>query len=148
MALKIREYWFGGLMALFVLVFLLFVAVVAAAPHNDAKMRGFAPCTYTMAEELSKASGERKVWEVMTAVGKGYVCYAGVMRQGAELWVAGKQPTPWANYMFEPDTFLAKPEESEPFSEDLLKANLFDEEEKSSFEDNEQIKENDDGQKQ
>lgn len=144
MAVKIREYWFGGLMALFVVLFLLFVAIVATAPHNDARMRGFAPCTFVMAEELNAAAGERKIWEVMTVIGKGYLCYAGVMRLGAELWAEGKQPTPWANYMFTPETYLALPDESEPFSEDLLKANLLDEDEKSSFEDNEEIKENDD----
>lgn len=147
MAVKIREYWFGGLMALFVVLFLLFVAIVATAPHNDAKMRGFAPCTYVMAEELSAAAGGRKVWEVMTVIGRGYLCYAGVMRKGVAFWVDGKQPTPWANYMFEPETYLAAPDESEPFSEDLLKANLLDEEENSSFDVNEKIMENDDDEK-
>ena len=132
-------------MALFVLLFMLFVGVVASAPHNDAGMRGFAPCTFVMAEELNAAAGEHKVWEVMTVIGKGYLCYAGVMRQGAELWAEGKQSTPWANYLFKPETYVAVPDESEPFSEDLLKANMLDEEENTTFGDNENNKENSDG---
>lgn len=147
MALRaIKEYWFGGLMAFIVLLCLLFVVMVASAPHNDAKMRGFAPCTFVMAEELSTAASEHKVWQVMTAVGKGYICYAGVMRQGVDLWLDGKQPTPWANYMFKPETFVASAEESEPLSDDLLKANLLDEEENKSFDVNDENKEsNNDG---
>lgn len=142
MAVKIREYWFGGLMALFVVLFLLFVAVVAAAPHNDAQMRGFTPCTYVMAEELNAGAGSKKMWQVISAVGHGYLCYAGVMREGVERWAAGSQPTPWANYMFAAETYLAKPGESEPLSEELLKANrLDDEEENETFLQNDEIKE-------
>lgn len=116
-------------MALIVVLFLLFVTVVAVAPHNDMKMRGFAPCTIVMAEELNVGGSQQKIWEVMSAVGGGYLCYAGVMREGMSLWLEGKQPTPWANYLFEPETYIASPEESEPLSEELLKANLLDEEE-------------------
>ena len=142
MAVKIREYWFGGLMALVVVLFLLFVVIVASAPHNDLKMRGFTPCTFVMAEELNAAAGQRKTWEVMTVIGKGYLCYAGVMREGVELWLDGKQLTPWANYMFKPDTYIVAPEESEPFSEELLKANMLDEDDGESLivnEDNKEI---------
>ena len=67
------------------------------------------------------------------------------MRQGAELWAEGKQSTPWANYLFKPETYVAAPDESEPFSEDLLKANMLDEEENTTFGDNENNKENSDG---
>ncbi|MCM1323760.1 MAG: hypothetical protein NC218_06325 [Acetobacter sp.] len=141
MAVRFREYWFGGLLGLFVVLFLLFVVVVAMAPHNDMKMRGFAPCTYQMTTELNLAAGERQIWDVMSTVGKGYWCYAGVMRMGMAKWYAGEQETPWANYFFVPLTDVATPEESEPFSEDLLKANLLEDNGKSSFIVNEENKE-------
>ena len=133
-------------MALIVLVFLLFIVVVAIAPHGDMKMRGFAPCTVTMAEELNAGAGQKKMWEVISGVGRGYLCYAAVMREGVSLWLEGKQTTPWANYMFVPETYVASKEESELFSEDLLNANLLDEEEGEPFIINTEIKENiDDG---
>lgn len=144
MAVKIKEYWFGGLMALMVVLFLLFVVVVAVAPHNDMKMRGFAPCTVMMAEELNISAGQKKMWEVMSAVSGGYLCYAAVMREGASLWLEGKQPTPWANYLFEPETYIVSPEESEPLSEDLLKANLLDEEDEEPLSVNVETKESTD----
>ncbi len=128
-------------MALIAALCLLFVAVVASAPHNDAKMRGFAPCTYQMAEELSQAAGQHKMRNVITGVGRGYWCYVGVMRLGAVQWAAGKQPTPWANYLFEPETYLAAPGESEPFSEDLLKANMLDDDESGLMDVNDENKE-------
>lgn len=129
-------------MALFVVLFLLFVAVVAAAPHNDAQMRGFAPCTYTMAEDLNAGAGSKKMWQVISAVSHGYLCYAGVMREGVELWAAGRQPTPWANYMFEAETYLAKSGESEPLSEELLEANRLDDaQDDAKFLQNNEIKE-------
>lgn len=143
MALKVREYWFGGVMTLVVVLFLLFVVIVAVAPHNDMKMRGFAPCTYQMAEELNASASGKKIWEVMSAVGGGYLCYAGVIRRGVSLWMERKQSTPWANYMFEPETYTATAEESEPLSEDLLNANLLDDnDEDKTFLGNNDIKEN------
>lgn len=141
MAVKIREYWFGELMALIVVLFLLFVTVVAVAPHHDMKMRGFAPCTMAVAEELNISASQKKIWEVMSAVGSGYLCYAAVMREGVSLWLDGEQTTPWANYMFEPETYVVSPEESEPLSEELLKANLLDEEDEEPLSVNVETKE-------
>jgi hypothetical protein len=41
--------------------------------------------------------------------------------------VKGKQPTPWANYMYEPEPFY-EDGEVEPISKELLEANLLDDE--------------------
>lgn len=102
---KLKEHWFGLVMSLFVVVMFAFVTVVAVAPHNDAKMRGFSPCTYDMAIFLGDTVGETKsVSAMMKTVFEGYVCYAGVIGQGVRLWWNGEQATPWANYFFEPET--------------------------------------------
>ena len=141
MALRIKEHWFGMLLAFVVLLFLLFIIVVLRAPHNDARMRGFTPCTYAMAEELTQASSARGFGTVAGAVTSGYFCYAKVMAEGVKLWLAGKQSTPWENYLFEAEKFMISPTDSEPFSDDLLNANLLDVEEESTFLQND-IKEN------
>lgn len=142
----LAKHWFGVLVSLIVVVFFCFVLVVGLAPHNDAKFRGFTPCTLAMAEELNDISSSPKMGQVMIAINKGYWCYALVMFEGAKNWLNGRQDTPWANYIFEPETFLATGDEAEPFSEELLKASLLENEEDdiNSIDDN---KENDDDKK-
>lgn len=126
MSENISDKWFYlGLATVFGLC-LLFVAVVVAAPHDDIKMRGFAPCTGEMVSKLQTASFKRDVWGVFSAVGKSYLCYGRVMANGWRQWTAGKQTSPWANYLFEAENFEIPAKESEPLSADLLKANLFD----------------------
>ena len=130
MVKTIKEYWFGILLCTLSAIFLVFVAIVAAAPHDDLKMRGFAPCTFQMAYDLNLYSTQSDIAGVLGSIAESYVCYAAVMGEGVKLWLNGKQPTPWANYFFRPDTFKIPEELSEPFSEELLKANRLDDEEK------------------
>lgn len=125
MVKKIKEYWFGILISLIVLVGLSFSLIIVLSPHADGKMRGFAPCTYALAINLSNQSGQNKMWGVVSAVTHANLCYAGVIREGVELWVKGKQSTPWANYIYEPEPFYDD-KDVEPISEDLLKANVLD----------------------
>lgn len=133
---KIKEYWFGMLLFALSAIFLVFVAIVAAAPHDDLKMRGFTPCTYQMAYDVNLYATQSDVTGVLGAITKSYVCYAAVMGEGVKLWLDGKQPTPWANYFFKADTFKIPEELSEPFSEDLLKANRLDDaDERDIFDD-------------
>ncbi len=133
---KVKEYWFGLLLFLFSLLFLLFIAIVASAPHDDAKMRGFAPCTYIMTQELNIYASQRDVVGALGAVTQSYICYAKVMKEGLKNWFVGKQSTPWENYFFKADNFIVPPELSEPFSEELLKANrLNDDEPNDMFQD-------------
>lgn len=148
MVKKIKEYWFGGMMALLVLFCLVFVAVVGVAPHNDAKMRGFSPCTYQMAADLSDAGAQKRVWGVFAAVGGGYLCYAGVMREGAELFFKHRQPTPWANYLFEPDEGDDVEDGGDDVSaEGLPDSNLFAAESNDKLNQNIRKEFDDDGQK-
>lgn len=130
-----KEYWFVLLQVALIVFIALFLLVVVLAPHNDRKMRGFTPCTYVMAAELERASRQRQFSDVFFTIFKSYVCYAGVIADGGRLWLDGKQKTPWANFLFEPETDpLTVPSEiSEPFSEELLKANLLDEDNRNVF---------------
>ena len=108
-----------------VVVCLIFSLIVVLSPHSDGKMRGFSPCTYELAISLSQQSGQGKLWGVVGAVTNANLCYVSVIREGVELWVKGKQSTPWANYMYEPAPFY-EDENIEPYPDDLLKANLLD----------------------
>lgn len=141
---KIKEYWFGMLLFVFSAMFLVFVAIVATAPHDDLKMRGFTPCTYQMAYDVNLYSTQSDIAGVLGAITKSYVCYAAVMGEGVKLWLNGKQSTPWDNYFFKADTFKIPEELSEPFSEDLLRANrLDDEQEQDIFDEYQKNKETD-----
>lgn len=130
---KIRQCWFGFLLAVFMVGFLALSIIVAIAPHNDDKMRGFAPCTYEMANNIGVYSAERNVMGVVGAISSSYKCYLDVMGKGVENWYNDKQDTPWENYIFEPVSMEIPNELSEPFSEELLKANKLDEKEGDIF---------------
>lgn len=103
-----------------------------SAPHNDAKMRGFTPCTYQMAVELNY-NEEVKFMNITKIVGKGYLCYFDVVWEGLSRFFEKKQMTPWENYLFVPEGPELNDDgiPDEPFSEDLLKANMLDEDESS-----------------
>lgn len=125
----LKEHWFGFVLSLFVFIFLLFSVIITIAPHNDAEMRGFTPCTYQMADEFNKIE-DVKFTDVLTTVGIGYGCYFGVIYEGMRNFIGGKQKTPWANYLFVVKSIESEDEniEDEPFSEDLIKAKMFDDE--------------------
>lgn len=143
----IKECWFGLLLSLFVLVCLLLTVVIAIAPHNDAKMRGFTPCTYQLVLDFEQ--DDIKATQALGAIGQVYMCYLGVMKDGLGLYLDKKQPTPWANYLFVPESVEEIPEEGEPFSDDLIKANMLDEEQSSDdlWKSDDETKENVDEQK-
>lgn len=126
MGKALKEYWFGILLLTAALLFLIFAAIVAAAPHDDAKMRGFTPCTYRLAQELSLQGAGCRIWGVLGAVGEklcllcGHCC-------GRRRALAGRQTAgAMEQLFFESENFKIPPELSEPFSEDLLKANRLD----------------------
>ena len=140
---KIKDNWFGIFIGSIVAFTFLLVAIVSIAPHNDSKMRGFSGCSFELAQNLSIHSGKKNVFGVMETVFQGYYCYSLVIYEGFCLWKNDKQDTPWENYIFEVENFEIKPELSEPFSKDLIKANLLNDEDGDIFE----IKENDDDRK-
>ena len=124
---KIKDNWFGIFISTVILFAVGLVWVVSYSPHNDSRMRGFAPCTYEMAEDLTFYSAQKDVLGVVEAVLDSYICYVGVMAEGAKLWIDGKQDRPWSNYIFEVESLKINPKMIEPFSEDLIKANKLNE---------------------
>lgn len=139
---KIKEYWFSGLIGIFMFLFIIFVTIVAIAPHNDEKERGFSKCTYEMSYELNVYGSQKKIWGIVGAIFNSYVCYINVMRDGFHNFIDGKQSTPWENYLFTPYTMEIDKELSEPLSEDLIKASKLNDSDGDVFDFSQ--KENDD----
>ena len=139
----LKDYWFEIFVSIMVFFCLLFVVIIAVAPHNDAEMRGFAPCTYQMAEDLGQEVKPdlKMIFGVVTT---GYGCYFSVMKQGVVQYFAGKQKTPWANYLFQPIVLDLEDTQFETFPEDLMNANMFDEKVSDVGEMFDDVQENDD----
>ena len=111
---------------LFFLLVAFWVFIISIAPHNDMRMRGFSPCTFDMGVKLSHPEFNRSLKATLDVVIESHVCYFGVVKEGFINWIDGQQERPWDNYFFEPDVWVVPDELSEPFSEDLLKANKLD----------------------
>ena len=120
----LRHHGFSLFLGLFVLFFLGCVILISQGPHNDAKMRGFTPCTHHLVERLIMDK-EPTYSDVFFIIAEGYGCYFKVMGKGIALFYKGEQPTPWANYLFEEETFDT---DDEPFDADLEQNNLLNDE--------------------
>ena len=115
--------YFTALFSLFFLLFVGSITLISVAPHNDAKMRGFTPCTYEMGIKLSDPRANVGLMYAFKVVMQSYVCYGEVIKDGVQLWLNGEQEKPWDNYLFEPEVWEVPSELEEPFSKDLMKAN-------------------------
>ncbi len=93
-------------------------AALFASPRQDALDRGFIPCTKELVYGLSGCESGRigcplkLLWHDMK-------CNIGVMYTGVADWMHGKQSTPWANYLFEPQLFAVK--EENPYQGDAAR---------------------------
>ena len=96
----IKHHWFGLIISLFMLAYLLVFVLVLFAPRYDEQKRGFIPCTEIMAEELINC--EDKIGCMLKTVAKNTWCDVTIVAKGFSLWAKGEQTTPWANYLFEP----------------------------------------------
>ena len=97
----IKHHWFGLLTALPVVFFSLFLVLILFAPKQDAKGRGFVQCTQIMAEELLLCN--KSPICTIRAILSNTACDITVIADGVVDWAKGNQPTPWSNYIFEPD---------------------------------------------
>lgn len=88
---------------LFFLIFftIYLVTVLSVSPKNDAHKRGFIPCTEAFVLHASDC-GRGALGCMAVGLGQDIKCNAGVVFSGLDLWIRGKQPTPWANYVFVP----------------------------------------------
>lgn len=94
----IKNHWFGLFISLFMLYFLGVFFIVMIAPHQDEQKRGFVPCTEKMAEKLHDCDSKKIC--VLDVVIKNTFCDIRIINQGIMNWVKGKQPSPWASYLF------------------------------------------------
>lgn len=97
----IKNYWFGTLTAILVTVFVVMLFLILLAPKQDAKERGFIPCTQNMVDDL--ISCERGIICSGKAILNNTWCDLKVIGKGINLWVKGEQQRPWSNYIFEAD---------------------------------------------
>ena len=97
----IKHYWFNLLIALVIILGMGFTLLIALSPREDAQKRGFIPCTEQLAENVSACRGG--LWCATKAVLENGRCDAGVIIRGIRLWLKGKQPRPWSNYIFVPE---------------------------------------------
>ncbi len=97
----IKNHWFGIGVSLFVVLFILMLILILLAPKQDAKSRGFIPCTEKLVETLLDC--ERNVWCTSKAIINNSWCDVKVIGRGIKKWLQGKQAAPWSNYIFEPE---------------------------------------------
>lgn len=106
----IKIHWFGLLLSFISALFLGLMALVFYSPRQDTLKRGFIPCTQQLVKEVF-ACNEHKHWCMSKAIVKNTGCDFKVVLVGAKAWAEGKQPTPWSNYLFEPE--LPEPDVAE-----------------------------------
>lgn len=98
----LKNRWFGLLISAFLLLLLLYFAVIFASPRYDMQNRGFIPCTEKMAEEII-ACKENRLSCTFMAIWRNNLCDLEVIHQGWQNWRQKKQPSPWSNYLFIPE---------------------------------------------
>lgn len=97
----IKRHWFGLLVSMPVVFFTFFLVLILIAPKQDAQGRGFVQCTQSMAEDLLLC--DKRPFCTIRAILSNTACDIGVIADGMVDWTKGTQPTPWSNYIFEPD---------------------------------------------
>ena len=97
----LKHHWFGLILSLFMLAYLLVFVLVLLSPRYDVQKRGFIPCTETMAEQLIDC--DNGAWCMLKTIVRNGWCDAEVIGGGFRMWLRGEQKTPWANYLFEPE---------------------------------------------
>lgn len=96
----IKRYWFGGVLTTLICCFVILFVLLVISPKQDAKNRGFVKCTQLMITSLSDCN--RSIWCSVKTISENTWCNVKVVAEGVKLWLDNKQPTPWANYLFEP----------------------------------------------
>ena len=99
-----KHYWFAILVTAFVLLYLCIFLLVLFSPKQDELNRGFIPCTQKMAQQILSEE-EKGSFKLVKAIVENTYCDTKVVFKGLSDWMAGKQKTPWANYMFEPQIY-------------------------------------------
>ena len=116
----VKIHWFGLSISLLGLLYLMFFTLIAFSPRQDKLERGFIPCTKAMMTQMLDCPKNKAVC-FSKAILKSTVCDAGIIAEGFENWLNREQPTPWANYLFEPE--LDEPAERHPELDEFYEQN-------------------------
>lgn len=100
----IKNHWFGLLGGIVIFVFMSVFVLVLLSPRQDAQNRGFIPCTRRLAEKLLDCPEDRKIRCLFGAITRNTWCDMKVIGRGFSGWLSGKQPAPWSNYIFIPES--------------------------------------------
>ena len=98
----IKRYWFAATIGLLVSLCFLLLVLLLISPKQDSKERGFVRCTQNMIENLIDC--DKKIGCSLGAIAVNTLCDIKVVGKGVVDWIDGKQPRPWSNYIFEPET--------------------------------------------
>ena len=88
-------------MTLFIFCSMGITLLVAVSPKQDAKNRGFIPCTTELANKVTSCQGMLKC--TTKAILSNVLCDARVVIKGLNNWINNKQDRPWSNYLFKPE---------------------------------------------
>lgn len=90
--------------------------VMYLSPRQDLQERGFIPCTKQLVFELSGCQNG-KIGCPLKLLWQDMKCNIKVVGNGVNNWLNGTQPTPWANYLFEPELYVQ--DEENPYNGDM-----------------------------
>ncbi len=94
--LNLLYYFLLGAFMLFVVYLTVMLAI---SPKQDRQKRGFIACTEQLV--LDVAECERgSIFCPLKYLGHDMACNTAVILDGFGAWLRGRQPTPWANYLF------------------------------------------------
>ncbi len=99
---KIFKFVYVFSLVLIVSFVLYMMTVLIISPKNDLKQRGFIACTRELVLKLGECESGQ-IGCVFTSFYKDVACNSGIISKGFTDWLKGKQSTPWANYIFEPE---------------------------------------------
>lgn len=113
---KIFKYLYYSCLAMLISGVLYLSAVMYLSPRQDIRDRGFIPCTKQLIFELSDCQ-RGKLGCPLKLLWQDMKCNIKVVGSGFKNWATGKQPTPWANYLFEPELYVE--DEENPYIGDM-----------------------------
>lgn len=113
----LKYYWFGLLMSFILLMGFMLFLLILVSPKHDMQKRGFIPCTETLVQNLQTCPKDNKYSCGIKHVLANSWCNIKVIGKGWQYWWQGKQTTPWANYIFEPEILKTTDENDEFYAE-------------------------------
>ena len=78
----IKIHWFGLIVSLLGLAFLVFFILIALSPRQDKLERGFIPCTKNMMQQMLRCPANQKAWCMTKAIAQNTLCDARVISSG------------------------------------------------------------------